>query len=361
MKKLLCLITCFAILAQVSVFAKTKVQKKTIVCTSFPQYDWVRSILGENESNFKLVLLNEKGVDLHSFQPSFAQVATIANADLVVYGGGFSEEWIEDVLEEQKNNKRISVNLMALLKDRLLIEEIVAGMQDDHSHDAHDHDDFDDLHDHDDDDENISERTKRRRGLSDADRDIYHHNIDDDDTDEYDEHIWLSLHNAKRLVQGLCNVIKTLDSANAAVYDKNCKAYCEKLDALDEEFVNAVNEGRHKTLLFADRFPFRYFVEDYGLEYFAAFPGCSAQSDARFETIIFLSEKIDALDLSWIIVLENSNQKLANTIKENTTKKNQHIVTLQSMQAVSKKDINRGTTYISLMQENLRIITQVLK
>lgn len=289
--------------------------KKLIVCTIFPQYDWCREILGSKADNFNLVLLLDKGTDLHSFQPTFADIAKVSSSDLFVYIGGESDNWVSDALKEAKNKNLAALNLMEKLGNDVKEEELVEGMQGE---------------------------------------------TEENDETEYDEHIWLSVKNAKKLTSALCAEIQKLDSQNANLYAENAKNYIEKLDLLDKNYEETVSSSMEKTILVADRFPFRYLADDYRLKYYAAFLGCSAESEASFETIIFLAKKVDELSLGAVLTIENSDKKIARTIVENTKSKNAKILELDSLQSVTGKDIKNGKTYLSIMEENLKVLKAAL-
>lgn len=329
-------------------FSASAASKKSIVCTTFPEYDWVMNIVGQKNSSFDVVLLQDNGTDLHSFQPSFKDIARVSSCDLFVYVGGESDVWVEKALSNATNKNMLVVNLMEALGDKVREEEIVEGMQaeeEDHDHEGegvkgHSHGDADseDGHVHGDSEDNG----------------------DEEEGPEYDEHVWLSLRNAVSLVDVLCENIQKLDSSNSAVYKKNAASYSDKLKKLDEEFVSAVASSKHKTLLFADRYPFRYFSDDYGLNYYAAFVGCSAESEASFETVIFLSKKIDELGLDVVLKIEKGNEKIARTVISNTQKKNQKILEMDSLQSVTKKEIKSGRSYYSAMKNNLEVLKKAL-
>ena len=178
---------------------------------------------------------------------------------------------------------------------------------------------------------------------------------------EYDEHVWLSLKNAETLCKAIAEALEKADPANKDMYDANLTAYEEKLASLDTSYQDVVKDAPQKTLLFGDRFPFRYLVDDYGLSYYAAFAGCSAESEASFETISFLAEKVDELGLKYVMTIEKSDQKIAKTIIENTRDKNQSILALNSMQSTTSEDVANGTTYLSVMESNLNVLKKALQ
>lgn len=296
----------------------SKQDKINIVCTVFPQYDWTKEIIGTRADKFNLSLLLSSGVDMHSYKPTIDDMVSISSCDMLVYTGGVSDSWIEDALRNKKNPDMIVINLLNELGDSVKTEELAEGME--HEHDEH-----------------------------------------ENDGEEYDEHVWLSLKNAEILCGLVSESLKSLDPDGADVYDKNCKRYLQALASLDGEFEKAVNASQTKTILFADRFPMRYLADDYGLSCFAAFPGCSAETETSFETVVFLARKIDELGLKSVFVLENSDSRLANTIIENTKQKNQKILVMNSMQSVTKDDISNGSSYISIMRDNLSALKSGLE
>ena len=178
---------------------------------------------------------------------------------------------------------------------------------------------------------------------------------------EYDEHVWLSLRNAEKLCDAIADSLCDIDSENKNVYSTNAAVYKNKLKELDDQYQDVVKNSTNKTLLFGDRFPFRYMVDDYGLKYYAAFAGCSAESEASFETISFLAKKVDELGLKNVMTIEKSDKKLANTIIYNTKNKNQKIFELNSLQSTTSKDVKNGVTYLSVMKSNLNVLKDALQ
>ena len=333
----------------VSSTASTKSEAKTddankkfsVVCTIFPEYDWIRQLVGDKKDNYEITYLLDKGVDLHSYQPTAEDIAKIANCDLFVYVGGESDGWVNDALKESKNDKMQVVNLLETLGKNVKPEEVVEGMQEedehDHDHDDKDHDDKD--HDH-----------------EDAD-----HDHDHEEETEYDEHVWLSLRNATVLVNTLAEKLQIIDPENKDYYATTAADYTAKLGDLDSRYLATIKKAKVKTVLFGDRFPFRYLVDDYGLKYYAAFVGCSAETEASFETVAFLAKKTDDLKLKSVLVIENSDQKIAKKIVETTKDKSQNIVVLNSMQSITNEDIANGATYLSIMESNLKALASALK
>lgn len=318
-------------------------KKFSVVCTIFPEYDWIRQLVGDKKDNYEITYLLDKGVDLHSYQPTAEDIAKIANCDLFVYVGGESDGWVNDALKESKNDKMQVVNLLETLGKNVKPEEVVEGMQeeDEHDHD-HDHDDKD----HDD---------------KDHDHEDADHDHDHEEETEYDEHVWLSLRNATALVNTLAEKLQTIDPENKDYYATTAADYTAKLGDLDSRYLATIKKAKVKTVLFGDRFPFRYLVDDYGLKYYAAFVGCSAETEASFETVAFLAKKTDDLKLKSVLVIENSDQKIAKKIVETTKDKNQNIVVLNSMQSITNEDIANGATYLSIMESNLKALASALK
>ena len=337
--------------AAASSTASTKSEAKTddankkfsVVCTIFPEYDWIRQLVGDKKDNYEITYLLDKGVDLHSYQPTAEDIAKIANCDLFVYVGGESDGWVNDALKESKNDKMQVVNLLETLGKNVKPEEVVEGMQEEDEHD-HDHEDAD--HDHED--------KEKDHNHEDADH-------DHEEETEYDEHVWLSLRNATALVNTLAEKLQTIDPENKDYYAGTAADYTAKLGDLDSRYLATIKKAKVKTVLFGDRFPFRYLVDDYGLKYYAAFVGCSAETEASFETVAFLAKKTDDLKLKSVLVIENSDQKIAKKIVETTKDKSQNIVVLNSMQSITNEDIANGATYLSIMESNLKALASALK
>ena len=360
MKKILAIILTVAL--TVCCFTACSGEKKDdgklhIVTTIFPEYDWVLNVLGENPAEAEVVMLLDNGVDLHSYQPTVDDIMKVASCDLFIYVGGESDGWVKDALAQATNKNMIVINLLEVLGDKVKEEEIVEGMEHEHDHDHEDGDHDDDDHDHEDGDHDDDDHDHE-----DGDHEEHDHDHEHEDGEvEYDEHVWLSLRNAETLVKAISQAVEKLDSANAEAYRKNTEAYVGKLRALDERYKTAVAGAANKTLLFGDRFPFRYLTDDYGLKYYAAFVGCSAETEASFETIKFLTGKVDELGLSAVMTIEGANHKIAETIVANTQAKNQKILQLNSLQSTTSEDVKKGATYLSVMEANLAVLTDALK
>ena len=305
--------------------------KLSIVTTIFPEYDWVREILGEKADNAEITMLLDNGVDLHSYQPTADDIVKISDCDLFIYVGGESDEWVEDALRNVANRNMKVINLLEVLGDSVKTEEIVEGMQEE----EYEHEDAEE-HEHEDAEEHEHE-------------------------EEADEHVWLSLKNAKMLVRVISKALQELDPDSKDIYAANADAYVKKLSALDAEYQTAVDAASNKTILFGDRFPFRYLVDDYGLRYYAAFVGCSAETEAGFETISFLAKRVDEWKLPCVLTIEGAQHKIAETIVRNTTAKNQRVLAMDSMQSTTSKDVKNGTTYLSVMEKNLSVLKEALR
>ena len=351
MKKIFLILAVFSALTT-SVFAAKakKSDKLKVVTTIFPEYDWTREIIGNNIKNVELTLLLGNGVDLHSYQPSIQDIAKISTADIFIYVGGESDGWVKDALKNATNKNMKVINLLETLGDKVKAEEVKEGMQAEEEEEHHHHDDEDEDEHEDEEHEHDHEAEGH-----------HHHHHSEEDEVEYDEHVWLSLRNAKILCAEIASALSEKNAANAAAYKANLSAYTAKLDDLDSKYAAAVKAGSKNTILFGDRFPFRYLVDDYGLDYFAAFVGCSAETEASFETVIFLAKKVDELGLNSVLKIESGDGKIARTIIQNTKKKNAKVLTLDSIQSTTAKQAKAGTTYLKIMEENLKVLQEALK
>lgn len=291
----------------------------SIVCTTFPQYDWIRNIIGDDSDKFQLTMLLDQGTDLHSYQPTAEDIAKIADADMFVYVGGESDGWVESALKEATNKDMKVVNMLDALGTAVKVEEVVPGMQAEEE-----------------------EETEEGEGH------------------ENDEHVWLSLRNAVTLTDVLSENIQEIDPANKEDYVENAGKYVDKLNDLDGRYALTISKGKRQAILFGDRFPFRYMADDYGLTYYAAFVGCSAESEASFETITFLAQKVDDLKLPVILTIEGADHNIAESIKNATESKNQEILTMNSMQSVTAEAVADGETYLNMMEDNLNVLSQAL-
>ena len=297
--------------------------KLNIVCTIFPQYDWVKQIVGECD-NVQVELLMQNGTDMHSYELTFSDMAKISNADVFIYVGGESDEsWVNKAISNATNKNMVCVNLVEILGEKALVEEEKEGMQEGRSH-------------HEEGEEE------------------YHHE------EEVDEHVWLSIKNASFYINYLANKLGEIDVGNKQTFIDNANAYLSSLNALDSKCAQMVQEANVNTIVVADRFPFRYLVHDYNLDYFEAFSGCSTDADASFETVTFLANKLDELHLNYVIKIDGSDSSVPQAVIDATENKNQKILTINSMQTISSNDINSGCTYLSIMQQNYQILKEAL-
>ena len=286
----------------------------SVVCATAPLYDWTRKITeGTDGTDLSLIIGN--GTDLHSFQPSAKDIISIKNADVLVYVGGESDGWIRDALKDPANKNRQVVCLMDVLKDAIVEEEIVEGMQgeEEDGHEEH------------------------------------------EEGPEYDEHVWMSLRLTRRSCKAIEEALEKVSSSNAAKYKANLDAYDKKLSELDRQYEEMVKGARLDTMVVCDRYPFRYLAEDYKLKYSAAFVGCSAETEASFETVKFLADKVKALDSKAVLIIDNSDGKLAKTVLETAGKSSVKVEVLDSMQSCGA-DLD----YIRTMTENLEKLKTAL-
>ena len=473
--------------------SNTDNKKLKVVTTIFPEYDWVRQILGDKAESADITMLLDNGVDLHSYQPTADDIVKISDCDLFIYVGGESDGWVEDALKNATNKNMKVINLLDVLKDTVKTEEAMPGMQAEEGHN-HGYSHFDDsdvqdrtlsdwagdwqsvypylqngtldavmerkaengdksaaeyrayyetgyqtdvsqitidaennticfvkdgiaakavyeykgyqIYDYESGSRGVRYFFEAVSGDADAPKYVqfsdhgiapgkaehFHIYSGNDGFDalsqemenwptyypadmsgdeiaadmleheekEYDEHVWLSLKNAKTLCEAIADALEELDADNKDAYAANTAAYVQQLTALDENYQNMVASAARKTVLFGDRFPFRYLVDDYGLSYYAAFAGCSAESEASFETVSFLANKVDELDLPCVLTIEGAQHKIAETIVQNTAEKDQKILTMDSMQSTTSDDVKSGTTYLSVMEQNLSVLSEAL-
>lgn len=309
MKKTIAMLLCLLLVCLTGCSAAPKNDKITVVAAIFPEYDWTRQIIGEN-SNIELQLLVDDGVDPHSFQPSVGDMVAVTNCDLLIYGGGESDGWLADARKDSKKEQTV-LELIPLLGEKAHTEEIVEGMQ------------------------------------------------AESGEEETDEHVWLSLRNAAVFCRAIADALCRLDPANKDSYQANLEDYLARLNALDECYMQTVANARRDTIVVCDRFPFRYLVEDYNLRYYAAFPGCSAECNASFETVIFLAQKVEELGLPAILVTETGDGRIARSVAENAGQESIDILTLDAMQSVSLKDA-ASRDYLSTMEQNLQVLETAL-
>ena len=296
-------------------------EKISIVSTIFAPYDFIRQIVGDKA---EVSMLLPPGTESHSYEPTPQDIIKIQNCDVLVYVGGDSDAWLHEVLESMDTRKMKIIPLMDCVE--VVEEEIVEGMEDDHGHGEDEHHE-EENHEH-------------------------------SEEHEYDEHVWTSPKNAKMIVQKISDAICGTDPVNAVAYKNNADAYIALLDELDAKFQAIVDNAARNTIIFGDRFPFRYFADAYGLEYFAAFPGCSTETEASAATVAFLIDKVKAEGIPVIFHVELSNQKMANTISEET---GANVLLFHACHNVTRDEMAQGITYIDLMNQNVENLKEAQK
>lgn len=295
-----------------------KLAKYKVITTIFPYYDIVKNII-KNTENIEVDFLLDTGVDLHSYNPTAQDLTDIAEADLFIFTGGESEGWIELAKKIIKPEKTKFVNLMEILPD-ILIEE---------DEDEHDHKHNEEEHEH-----------------------------------EFDEHIWLSLVNAGAIIKTINSALCELDIDNKEKYNENTHKYLEEFDKVDQNLKKIIGAKEKKFIVFADRFPFKYMFDDYKIDYLAAFSGCSAESEASFNVIAKLSRAIDVHNLNSVLILEGNNKKIAEAVIKNTEawlkKREIKIYTMDSLQSITRNDVNHNVSYLDIMKGNADILIKAL-
>jgi zinc transport system substrate-binding protein len=284
--------------------------KINVVTTIFPPYDFVREIVGDRVN---LTMLLPPGAESHSFEPTPRDIITVQNSDVFIYVGGESDAWAERILDSFDTSRMDIITLMDCVE--VVEEEIVEGMEE----------------------EEGSEYEEEA---------------------EYDEHVWTSPRNAQLIVRKIADVLKARDAPNAAAYEKNTAAYIAKLTELDASFQKVVDGAKRKIFIFGDRFPFRYFADAYGLSYYAAFPGCSTETECSAATVAFLINKVRSDQIPVIFHIELSNEKIADAICEETGAKK---MLLHAVHNVSKRDFEGGATYYGLMSQNVKNLQEALQ
>lgn len=291
--------------------------KINVVCTVFPEYDWAREIAGDTNSS-DITLIADNGTDFHSYQPGTQDIVTVTSCDVLIYVGGQSDKWIEDALKNKSNPDMQVVKLTDVMKEGLISEPETQSEDHDHEHEH------------------------------------------DDEEHAFDEHVWLSLKNAAAFTEAIADAFCTADAENADLYRKNAENYIAEISEMDREFAEKVQSAKRKTVLFGDRFPFVYLMNDYDIEYYAAFPGCSSEADASFDTVVSLAEEVDREELPCVLTIEKSDCNIADAIISNTKSKDQKILTLDSMQIVRRDETEAGKTYLSVMKNNLDVLLEAL-
>lgn len=307
----------------------------TILVCGFAQYDWVINVLGDNPARIEVQRLNESGTDMHSYQPTVADMVKIADCDLLIYTGGESEFWIDDAVDSSKKPDSSCLSLMEVFDGPAFLCEKYPAAYSEHDHD----------------------HEREHEGHLEPGEE------DHDHEGEADEHLWLSLKMAPAFIESITDAICSLDPANSSYYEKNSESYINEINELDSKYEQVTGDARkagRNFILIADRFPFIYLTEDYHLSHMAAFPGCSAETEASFATILSLSEAIDNCKPGAVFVLKKSEDGLAQTVIKNSSLKGLPVLMLDDMQSVTSEDIEAGCSYISIMEDNLAALEAAL-
>lgn len=290
-----------------------KSNKIEIITTNYPEYDFVRAIT-KNSNNITVRLLLKPGTDIHDFEPTPRDIIDIKKSNMFIYVGGESDDWINNILNDIKLEKTKVIKLMDIVD--LKEEELVEGME--------------------------SEEEEEE---------------EEEEETEYDEHVWTSPVNATKIIDKISKEIIELDSDNKELYEKNTKEYIEKINEIDSEIRNVVNNSKRKEIIVGDRFPLRYFVDEYNIKYYAAFLGCSEQNEASAKTISFLIDKVKEDKIPVIFHIELSDKKIAKTISDATGSK---VLEFNSAHNISQKDFDKGITYVDIMKNNVEVLKEAL-
>ena len=306
-----------------------------IVATNFPPFEFARVVAGEKAT---ITILQDNGADLHNYSPTTATLTALSNADIFICVGGDSDaKWIDDAIANAQNPDLKVVKLTDCVE--VFYGELESHNHSEYCHSTHgDHDEEEHDHEHEHEDE-------------------HEHEHEDGHVHTGDEHVWTSIKNVIKIVDAIAEACKSKDAENADFYAANAAAYTAELKALDAEYQAAVDASAHKTLVFADRFPFVYMIKDYGLCHYAAFSGCSTDVNASFETQTKLAEAVKHNSLPAVIIIESSDGSLAETVVAGTDAK---ILTMNSMQAVTRAQITDGRTYLETMKSNLNVLKEAL-
>ena len=319
-----------------------------VVTTIFPPYDFARAISGEEERAGVRMLL-APGEEVHSYEPTPLDIKEIQNCDLFIYVGAENDVWVDRILENMGDQKPETLRLVDLTDT--VAEEIVEGMMQERGHDhgeeeGHDHEDsHEEEEGHDYEDSHEEEEHAHSGDSSHAEH------------EEADEHVWTSPVKAAQITEAIAQKMAQIDPANADYYLANAGDYEAQILDLDEQFRQIAEHAERSTLVFGDRFPIRYFAEEYGLDYYAAFPGCSSESEPSASTLAFLIDKVREEQIPVVFSIEFSNGNIARAICESTGAVQR---TFYSCHNVTKEQMFGGATYVSMMRENLDVIREAL-
>nr|WP_296958206.1 metal ABC transporter substrate-binding protein [uncultured Mediterraneibacter sp.] len=353
---------------QETVENKTKDQKISVVTTIFPQYDFVRQIAGDSVD---LKMLLKPGEETHSYEPTPQDIIAIQNSDLFIYVGGENDSWVEDILESMPDNGRKTLKLADCVDT--VEEEHVEGMKEErghdheeHDHEEHGHDSESDTHldqDSDAEEEHLLQEQEVQETHSDADSEAQtdgEHGNDSSETvsvHEIDEHVWTSPKNAEKIVEHITDLLCEADEAHAAEYQTNAADYEQQLEELDQEFRDVVDHSERNLLIFGDRFPFRYFADEYGLDYYAAFSGCASDTEPSAATMAFLINKVKEEQVPTVLKMELSNDNISKAIAEAA---GTDVKVFYSCHNLTAEEFENGETYLSMMKKNVETLKEVL-
>ena len=353
---------------QETVEIKTKDQKISVVTTIFPQYDFVRQIAGDS---VELKMLLKPGEETHSYEPTPQDIIAIQNSDLFIYVGGENDSWVEDILESMPDNGRKTLKLADCVDT--VEEEHVEGMKEErghdheeHDHEEHGHDSESDTHldqDSDVEEEHLLQEREVQETHSDADSEAQtdgEHGNDSSETvsvHEIDEHVWTSPKNAEKIVERITDLLCEADEAHAAEYQTNAVDYEQQLEELDQEFRDVVDHSERNLLIFGDRFPFRYFADEYGLDYYAAFSGCASDTEPSAATMAFLINKVKEEQVPTVLKMELSNDNISKAIAEAA---GTDVKVFYSCHNLTVEEFENGETYLSMMKKNVETLKEVL-
>ena len=318
MKKLFTVLLIFICFFTVGCGKEKKSTKYSIVATNFPCYDFARAVTKDVE-DISVEILLKPGSESHDFEPTPQDIIDIKNSDMFIYVGGESDTWIDDILKDIDVNKTKIIKLTDIVD--LYEEETVEGMEEEHEHEEHDHD------------------------------------HEEEEEEEYDEHVWTSPVNAIKIVNKIKEEVINIDSSNKEVYNKNASKYIDELSNIDEKIKDVVKNAKRKVLVFGDRFPLRYFVEEYKLDYRAAFPGCSEQTEASAKTVTYLIDYVKKNNIPVVFHIELSNGKIADTIAEETNAK---VLEFHTAHNISKKDFDNEVTFVDLLKKDIEVLKEAL-
>ena len=327
---------------------KFEQKKYSVVSTSFPGYDFARAVT--KNTNISTKMLVKPGAETHTYEPTPQDIIDIKNADMFVYVGGDSDTWVEKILKDVDTKKTHVVKLVDLVST--VEEEIVEGMEDeddhehDHDHDhshSHKHDDHDHNHDHKHDHDHDHESHEYK-----------HDHDEEEEGPEIDEHVWTSPKKAMEIVKKIAKVASEIDAAEETKINDNAEKYVAEIAQVDKDLHQAI-DGKISEIVVADRFPFRYFADEFGLKYAAAFSGCSEQTEASAKTISFLINKVKQDKIKKIYKIELSNGKIAETVSKDT---GAEVLELHSAHNVTADDFSKSVTYVDLMKRNLLALSK---